>query len=294
MVTIEISPNQHSEDSCMFARMGNAWQIGKECLQVLRQDKELVVFPVLSGLACLIVMISFALPLWASSTDGGMADGAESIVTVVHYVVLFAFYLVNYLVILFFNSALISCAIIRFRGGNPTVSDGLRAAWNRLPQIFSWALVSATVGIVLRIVESQSERFGQIISALLGSMWSLMTYFVLPVLVVERTGPVDAVKRSMAMMRETWGEMLVASVGVGLIVFVAILPAIGLIVLGFMSGALLGGVLVVVGVLLLLVIFLVSSAMQSILQAALYLFAAEGTSPPQFDSSLLECAFRSR
>jgi hypothetical protein len=278
----------------MFARMGNAWQIGKECLRVLRQDKELVVFPVLSGLACLIVLISFALPLWATSNATGIADGAESIVTVVHYVVLFAFYLVNYLVILFFNSALISCAIIRFRGGNPTVSDGLRAAWNRLPQIFSWALVSATVGFVLRIVESQSERFGQIISALLGGMWSLMTYFVLPVLVVERTGPVDAVKRSMAMMRETWGEMLVASVGIGLIVFVAILPAIGLIVLGLMGGALLGGVLVAVGVLLLLVVSLVSSALQSILQAALYLFAAEGTSPPQFDRSLLEGAFRTR
>jgi hypothetical protein len=121
-----------------------------------------------------------------------------------------------------------------------------------------------------------------------------MTYFVLPVLVVERTGPVDAVKRSMAMMRETWGEMLVASVGIGLIVFVAILPAIGLIVLGLMGGALLGGVLVAVGVLLLLVVSLVSSALQSILQAALYLFAAEGTSPPQFDRSLLEGAFRTR
>ena len=294
MVTIEIETNQHSEVAFMFARMGNAWRIGKECLRVLRQDKELVMFPVFSGLACLVVMISFAIPVWASSDVRGIANGAESIVTVVHYVVLFLFYLANYLVILFFNSALISCAIIRFRGGNPTVSDGLRAAWHRLPQIFNWALVSATVGFVLRIVESQSERFGQIISGLFGSMWSLMTYFVLPVLVVERTGPVDAVKRSMALMRETWGEMLVASVGIGMIVFVAILPAIGMIVVGFMSGALLGGVLLTVGVLLLLGIFLVSSALESILQAALYLFAAEGTSPPQFDNSLLESAFRSR
>src|SRR5262249_35476691 len=149
------------------------------------------------------VLGSFAAPLWNSPYVQVVFDDGQIPNDPVAYVILFAFYAVNYFVIVFFNSALVACAIIRFKGGEPTVSDGLRAASNRLPQILAWALVSATVGIVLRTLESRSEKLGQIAAALVGAAWSIATYFVVPVLVVERVGPVEAVQRSFAVLRKT-------------------------------------------------------------------------------------------
>src|ERR1700722_2822907 len=136
--------------------------------RVLRLDKGLLAFPFLSGIACLLVMGSFALPMFLS----GAFTMDENVGEVTHnplaYVILFAFYFCNYFVIIFFNSALVACAIIRFNGGSPSVSDGLQAASARLPQIVGWSLVSATVGFVLKIIESQSDRVGEIVSGLLG------------------------------------------------------------------------------------------------------------------------------
>lgn len=281
-----------------FTRISNGWELAKESLRVLRLDKELLVFPLVSGIACLVVLASFALPLWSTGyaevvlEEGRIADDP------IAWVILFAFYFVNYFVIVFFNSALIACAIIRFKGGDPTVADGFRAAMNRLPQIVGWALVSASVGVILRIIESRSERAGQFAAGLLGAAWSIATYFVVPVLVVEQVGPIDAAKRSLAVLRRTWGEALAANFGIGFFVFVASLVGIIPIIAGAMAiGAghvVIGGMLLGLGVVLLLIIALISSALDSILLAALYLYAAEGSVPQYFNDSLLGDAFATR
>src|SRR5581483_11173043 len=109
---------------------------------------------------------------------------------------------------------------------------GFRAAMARLPQIFAWALVSATVGVLLKVIENAHERVGAIIADLLGLAWSIMTFFVVPVLVVERVGPVDAVKRSISLLRETWGEALVGRAGLGFILFLLALPLILVAIVG--------------------------------------------------------------
>ena len=149
----------------------------------------------------------------------------------------------------------------------------------------------------LRVIESRSQRAGQIAAALLGAGWTIATYFVVPVLVVERTGPVEAVKRSLSVLRKTWGEALTANVGIGVLVFLASLVAFVPIVLGIMalvSGqAVLGGVLIAAGVVGLMLVSLISVALGSILLAALYLYAAEGTVPQHFDNRLLQDAFSS-
>ena len=159
----------------MFERLANGWELAKNSWQVLRLDKELLLFPLMSGIACLFVLASFAIPLWTTQYVDTVLEEGQPLQNVLAYVVLFAFYFVNYFVIVFFNTALIACAIIRFRGGDPTVSDGLRAAISRLPQIVAWALVSATVGVILRVIESYSDKVGQIVAALLGGAWSITT-----------------------------------------------------------------------------------------------------------------------
>ena len=283
----------------MFGKIGRGWELVGQSFRVLQLDKELLLFPLISGVACLLVLASFAVPLWNTPYADVVMEEGELPQDPVAYVILFAFYFANYLVIVYFNSALVACAIIRFKGGNPTVKDGLRAASSCLPQIVAWSLVTATVGLILRIIESRSERAGQLAAALLGMGWSVATYFVVPILVVERVGPVEAVKRSLAVLRKAWGEALGANLGLGLIFLVVTLVAlIPLIAAGALAafGITSGNVLLTVAgiatiILILVLISLVSSALHAIILAAVYIYAREGVVPQQFDEGLLHDAF---
>jgi len=190
---------------------------------------------------------------------------------------LFLFYLCNYFVITFFNAAIIACAVRRMQGGTATVGDGLRDAAGRLPLIAGWALVSATVGLILRIIEDRSERVGRIVAGLLGMAWTVVSYLVVPVLVIERKGPFAALKDSTAMLRRTWGEQVVGNFSFGLMFFVLALPALAMVVLGFVTGSAVGLSLCIgVAVIYLVVLSLIQSALQGIFQAAVYLYARDG------------------
>jgi hypothetical protein len=225
--------------------------------------------------------------------DGGQGAG-QAANDVVWYLVLFAFYFANYFVIVFFNAALVSCALARFNGLEPTIGDGLRAAAGRLPQIFAWALVSATVGVILKVIEDRSEKVGQIVVGLLGAAWGIMTYFVVPTLVVERLGPVDAVKRSVSLMKKSWGESLVANFGAGLLIFLMFLVALVPLIIG----AVIGGVALAIGgivtLLLIILVSLISSAVNTIIVAALYEYASYEKTPDGFDVDLLHGAFATK
>lgn len=284
----------------MFERISTGWELAKESLNVLKLDKELLMFPLLSGMACLVVTASFAIPVFFSGLlenvgDQPAGENLTSVESILMYVLMFLFYFVTYFIIIFFNSALVACAIIRLKGGDPILSDGFGAAMARLPQIAGWALVAASVGMILKIIESRSQRFGQIVSGLLGMAWSITTFFVIPVLVVEKTGPVDAVKRSVSIMKKTWGESLSANFGIGLITFlamiVAILPIVGGVAAIGSQMTILGIALIAIGAVLVLTVSLVSSALGTIMLAALYIYAEEGTVPGGFDARLIQKAF---
>ena len=279
----------------MFDKIANGWELMKASGRVLRLDKELLAFPFLSGIACLLVMGSFALPMFFS----GAFTIDEKLGEVTHnplaYVILFAFYFCNYFVIVFFNSALVACAIIRFNGGDPTLGDGLQAAGSRLPQILGWSLVSATVGFLLKMLESRSEKLGTFVAGLLGLAWSIATFFVVPVIVVEKLGPIDAIRRSGSILRRAWGESFVANQGIGLFVFlfslVACVPAL-LGVLSHVPALMMTGIAVTV--VAILIISAVSAALHTILVAAIYVYAADGRVPDAFDRGILQNAFARR
>ena len=281
----------------MFQRLTTGWELAKQSFTVLKLDKELLLFPIMSGAACLVAMASFAVPLFFSGALDGLNEEASTGTQVLLGVLTFLFYFVTYFIIIFFNSALVACAIIRLKGGDPTVRDGFGAAMDRLPQIAGWALVAATVGLILKIIESRSEKVGSIVASLLGMAWSITTFFVIPVLVVEKAGPIEAVKRSVAVMRKTWGESLGANMGIGFLTFlaslVAILPIGGGIAL-FSASPVLGGILIGIGVLWILFVSLVSSALGSIILAALYIYAAEEKMPQHFDSGMIKGAFATK
>lgn len=292
----QASARQTAESVPKAGRIRNGWALARQSWQVLMLDKGLLVFPLLSGISCILVLASFAAGIWGS----GMAQRDDIAGEAASWVILFAYYFANYFVIVFFNSALVACAIIRFRGGEPTVRDGMRAAGERLAQIMAWALLAATVGVVLRIIESRVKVVGQIVTALLGAAWTIATYFVVPVLVVEKLGPFGAFKRSVAILKKTWGESIVSNAGLGVITFLVtaallILTAIGTVILAVKMGS---AAIALAGVAVMLVLLvlgtLVGSALNAIVLSALYLYATEDKVPQAFDGARVQQAFVAR
>jgi hypothetical protein len=283
----------------MFDRISASFELARSSWNVLRQDKQLIIFPILSGLGCLLVLVSFAVPFtllngWQAFQ--GVEEGPEQVPWWA-YVTGFAFYFCNYFVIIFCNAALVSCALMRFSGHQPTIAAGFQAASSRLPQILGWALVSATVGLVLKCIENANEKVGRFISGLLGAAWTVMTYFVVPVLVVEKVGPFAAIGRSIQIMRKTWGEALVGKIGLGLFILLGCLPGIALIFIGVMllsNQAALGIALAAFGMIYLLGWSAAGSALNGIFLSALYQYAEVREVPDGFDGNVLKRAFGSR
>jgi len=269
--------------------------IMKASIVVLRKDKELLLFPLFSGICCLIAALSFAIPIFHSDflrpASGGLSTGGQ----VARYAVLFAFYYITYFIIIFFNSAVVACAIFRMRGGDPDLMTGFRAALARLPQIAGWALVAATVGMILRVLQKRARQPGRILVGLLGMAWSVVTFMVIPILVVERKGPIDAVRESAAMLRKTWGEQLMGNFSFGVIFFILALMGLVPLIIGFMAPIMALKVLMLsfAGLYLLLLI-LVQSTLAAIFQAALYLYARDGRAPAGFDETALAGAMTPR
>ncbi|MFN5706522.1 MAG: DUF6159 family protein [Planctomycetota bacterium] len=193
----------------MFERIATGWALTKQAFNVLRLDKELLLFPILSGACCLLVIASFFVPAYAFGwLDSGAGDRASPTSRIFLAMIGFAFYFVNYFIMVFFNSALVGCSVIRLKGGDPTVSDGFATALSRLPQIAAWSAVAATVGVILKSFENKNNKAGQFVIGLIGAAWSMLTFFVVPIIVIEQLGPIAAIKRSTSLLSETWGEYL--------------------------------------------------------------------------------------
>jgi hypothetical protein len=280
----------------MFTRLSRSWELIKASGAVLRQDKELLLFPLFSAIATLMVTASFILPLIATGAfERPISAGEET----PYMVFLFLFYLVQYFIVFFFNSALVGAAMIRLDGGDPTVRDGLRIASSRIVQIIGYAAIAATVGLILRIIEERAGFIGRWIAGLVGLAFTVATFLTVPILVSRDIGPIDAVKESAALLKRTWGENIIGNAGMGFVFFLFYLGAI-LIGAVFIVGAAqtanpalitLVVALVALGV---IGIALVQSALQGVYSAALYRYATEGNAGESFSTALLGEAFRPR
>jgi hypothetical protein len=287
----------------MFATIGRSWQFAKISYGIVWDFKKLIVFPLLSTLAALLVIASFAAPLWATGTLESWVEAAEGDAAVstadqvAMYATLFVFYFCNYFIIVFFNSALTACAMKVVNGEVPSIADGLATAGKRLPQIAGWAFVSAVIGVLLRMVENAHEKAGAFIAAILGTAWTVLTYFAVPVLVMEGAGPVTAIKQSMSTIKSTWGEALVGNFSMGFLAFLVLLPVI--LVLGVLVAAAVASgntpALVLAGVagaVLIVIAAAATSTADVVFKALLYNYATGRSVPDGIDQSLFQDAFR--
>ena len=281
----------------MFDRLSRSWELVKVSADVLRADKELLIFPIVSGALSILVFVTFLVPMILA----GLFDAHtfKSGFPAAGYVIGFLFYVVQYSVIFFCNTALVGAALIRLRGGDPTVSDGFRIATQRLGPILGYAVIAATVGMILRAISERSGLLGKIVVGIIGFAWSVGTYLVVPVLAVENVGPIEAIKRSASYLRRTWGEQIIGNAGIGIVFG---LFSVGVVVCGgvlFMGAAGTGSgpLMALVGlavVLALVGLSLIGSALGGIYAAAVYRYAAEGETGGYFDAALVQDAFRAK
>ena len=281
----------------MAGKFARSWALMKASAAVLRSDKSLLVFPLLSGLCTLLVAASFLIPVGVMMIGGGHAgDDFHERMSVGSYLLMFAFYLVQYFVIIFFQTALTGAALMHLRGEPTSVGAGLALARQKLPQIFGYALIAATVGLVLRMIQERLGLIGRLVVGFIGLAWTVATFLVVPILASQDTGPIDAVKRSVELLKRSWGENLIGNGGIGIVFGVAMVLAVllGAVLIGaaFVLQSIVAIVLAVVVVVLgLTLLGLIQASLQGIYSAALYRYAEAGDASVGFDHALLQQAF---
>jgi len=272
----------------MFATIGHTFELMKMSWRILMKDRELVLFPLLGGVALLGLGVVFLAAAAATGTFDRVDEGGTGANALDGLLGVAAYALATFVVI-FFNAALIAAALERLRGGDPTVRSGLRAAGSHLGPIIAWAAIAATVGLILQALRGRNDNvLGRIAVAIAGGVWAYMTFFVVPILVAEGIGPVQAIKRSGALFRQTWGRQAVSSFGFGLVYFGAVLIA-------GIPAAILFALSPVLGIAVAVPLFAIAigtvMALEGIFKAALYEYA-QGGQPLEFAPETLHAAYR--
>lgn len=249
-----------------FSRLSKGWELTVNSFRVLRENKQLIIFPILSGISLVLIMASFIVPVLASA--GWDFENIQEPGTVASYAMMFGYYLVNYFVVVFFNMALVHCTRLYFRGEEVTIAKGLEFSKSRIGVIFLWSVFAATVGTILRIIQENVGFLGKIITGLVGVVWSIATFFVVPVIAYENLGPIAAFKRSGQIMKEKWGESLGATFSFGLIQFLlGIVVAVVFFIIGSFIHLIAGIAFAMLGIFL---VAAVMSAVQTIFISAVY------------------------
>ena len=280
----------------VFSRSFEIW---KSCWKLLKNDKELLLFPVFSGLTVILITATFLIPL---STLFGIlgfhGNRTGEGLTLTHYFLIYLWYFVTSFIAYFFNSAVIGCANMRMEGSNPRLSDGFRIGFENLGRIAGWAAVSASVGVLLSLIErlkiggDRGFGIGSVLRSILGLAWTVLTFLVLPILIIEKVGPIEALKRSGFLLKKTWGEQIVVSFGFGLVGFLLSLLAPIPIAIGFLIGSP-GAIAIGFGLALIYILFIVilNSTLRSIFTAVLYRYAVKNEVPPSIPPTLVAQAF---
>ncbi len=270
----------------MFATIGHTFELMKMSWGVLMKDRELMLFPIFSGIGLLLLglvggILYSAMP--STSEAGSTSPGNANIA------ILFVFIVMAYFIMIFFNAALVSAALERLRGGDPNIGSGLSHAAKHIHHIFLWSIISAIVTTILTALKAKSDNFFvRLMFDMIGGVWEFLTFFVVPVMVSEGHGPITSVKRSASIVRETWGRQITASFGFLIVYIIAIIAAVIPSILLFM---LLPAAGILFGVIAVGLAVAVIQTLEGIFKAALYDYAM-GEQPEGFDLRTLQTAYR--
>lgn len=284
-------------------RISRGFRLAGLSWRVVMQEKTLLVLPLISMVASMFLLAGLTGIMWASgtldtvgnsvssATSGAGASTVYSQLTIVDYLLLGIYYFLASFIVVFFNAAIVAIAMKRLNGEDASLGDGIRTAWKHVGKIAVWALITATVGLILRTLQERAGFIGQIVIGLIGVAWTIVTFFVVPVLLFEEVGAVGGIKRSASIFKAKWGEQLTGTVAVSLVFMLAgmlgVLIGVGLV---FVSPWL--GIPFIIFVVVL--VAALSGAVMGVFNAALYKFATTGEVGVGFTEADLNAAFYSK
>ncbi|OBB97507.1 DUF6159 family protein [Mycobacterium sp. 852002-40037_SCH5390672] len=280
-----------------MGRIRRGWALAGQSWNVLKKDRSLVLFPVLSTLFAVLAAIAIWAPtLLVRGVFGGhQVDSHDP----VYYIAGLATAYVSTFIAIFFNVALAACAARSMRGENTRVAEGIHAAARRIVPILGWTVVATTVGLVLKALEERLPTLGRLVADLVGVAWAVATFFVIPVIALEGTGPFRSLRRSVDTIKVRWGESAAGAASIGVVTFLLTLV---IVVGGVVGGiALIAARLAPLGLALLaatfafaVVVSFISTALSQIFRVAVYQYAVTGETVGGFDQRLLQAAFAPR
>lgn len=269
----------------------------KESWNLFKQDKEMMLFPILSTITSLFIIGIIFLFFFFFSL-GGSFEALESYgesQSSVDYIYLFIIYFLSFFVALFFQAGVLGIAHGRLNNRDLGFKDGMTIAFSKIGKIFVWSVVAASVGVILRFLSERVKLVGKIVIGIMGAAWGILTFFIAPILILDDLSLKDSLKKSAFIIKKTWGETIIINVGMGL--YFAFLGFLGVIV--FILSLFTANPIIIIGMLILLVIYLillavVSSTLSIIFKLVLYEYANTGITPQGFSNQVLNSAFKQK
>jgi hypothetical protein len=278
-----------------MGRISRGWALTRQSWDVLKGDASLALFPILSTIFATLAMVS----IWAPTLitrgvfDHQTVERNDPIV----YAAGVASAYVSTFIALFFNVALAACAARSMRGEDTKVREGLAAAARRIGPILGWTVVSTTFGLLLRAFENRVPLLGKIAAGIAGAAWGIATFFVVPVIALEGTGPLKSLQHSAAIIKARWGEGATGAATIGLVTVgisfaIASVAIVGVVVLLEGGQVLLGYAVLAIAVVLMFGAAVVSATLSQIFGVAVYEYALSGQTPGGFAGQQLQAAFQ--
>jgi len=270
-----------------MGRFRRGWALTKKSWTLLKENRELVRFPLYGAFATIPLAVVFLGPGLYLLDDGSLGPAIPLLVLGVYVLSIVGVY---------FSVGLAAAANMIFSGQSATVSDGLAVSRERFSQICGWAAISTAISVLMGVLENQGGVLGDIAARLVGMAWSLVTFLAVPVIAIEGTGPFETLKRSGSIFRKRWGQQITGNVAIGGLIFLAgLLPAAILIgggVLLWSSASFAGALLVVIGALVMAIALLISKSLSGIFGVALYRYAVESEAVGGFTAEDMESAVK--
>lgn len=276
-----------------IGRMRASFLLFTETFKFLWSDKEMLWIPILSGLTQLfligILTVTVLIP-FGFLGEGGNTQGVQH-TQGIEYLYIFVFYVISAFTIAYSQAIVTHIVYTRVRGGDATLWSGITTAGRHWITLFAWACITSTVGIILRAIAERSSMLVKIIVLILGSAWSVLTYFVVPAIIIDNKSALSAIGHSGTVFKRTWGETLVTNISFGLVFVLAVL-ALSVVMVGavIVTGGGVAILFVCIPIILLAILICVvlSAVLDSVLRVLLYVYASEQIIPTNFNKELLE------
>ncbi|MBI4895358.1 MAG: hypothetical protein HY831_02585 [Candidatus Aenigmarchaeota archaeon] len=264
-----------------FGRLNASIQLIKESWRILKKDKELLLYPFVSAVISIVLLFAIFVPVIFAGFS-----------TFNFWIAFIVFYFLAVIVGTFFTAGLMASANIRLNGKDPKFSDGLKVAAKNFPRLLGWAILNATVGIILRTIAEGDNIIAKIVSYILAFAWSMLTLFTIPVILFEKKGVFGSIKRSGEIFKHTWGESVVGQFSIGALFVLGFLAGLFLIFLAYLSGIFsLFAIVFVLVFILWVILYLITSALDGIYKTALYNYATKKKLPKGFSKEFIQNAF---